>query len=199
MSPNTDDSKSWSSKQSIGSNVENTPTTNTSSWWSSFGFDHKEGEVRTVVIGPGKLGYTIQSTERGPMIVGRPKDDSVTNRTILDVMSISNDDPYRGSRAKIVNGELFLGDVIVEIDKIPTEKMCGKDLAKLLHKIRKRQLRTLTVSHREGTGLSTVYQPGPYGSAAIEGVLKNAKDIEDEEFNDEGVVGAGYWNMGWFS
>lgn len=199
MSVNTDDSKTLSSKPSVVSNVENTPVTSTSSWWSAFGFDYKEGEVRSVVIGPGKLGYTIQSTERGPMIVGCPQ-DSIVGETFLDAISnhlgSSDDNP---SRAKIIEGELFLGDIIVEVDKTSTEKMSGKDLAKLLHRKQKRRLRTLTVSHREGTGLATVYQPGPYGSAAIAGVLKNAKDIEEEEFEDEGVVGAGYLNMGWFS
>ena len=77
--------------------------------------------------------------------------------------------------------------------------MSGKDLAKLLGRKQRRNLRKLIVSHREGTGLATVYQPGPYGSAAIAGVLNSAKNIEDEEFEDDGVVGAGYWNMGWFS
>jgi hypothetical protein len=34
-----------------------------SSWWLTFGRDHKENELRRVVLGPGKLGYTIQSTK----------------------------------------------------------------------------------------------------------------------------------------
>ena len=184
-SVNTDDDKSLSSKQSKSSSLEGGPKE--SSWWSAFGFDHKEGEVRDVVIGPGKLGYTIQSTERGPMIVGCPE------------VKIGLFKSSSKSRAKFIKGELFLGDIIVQVDGTTTDKMSGKALAKLLHQKHKRHRRTLTVSHREGTGLATVYQPGPYGTAAIAGVLKNAKEIEDEEFEDEGVVGAGYWNMGWFS
>jgi hypothetical protein len=34
-----------------------------SSWWLTFGRNHKENELRRVVLGPGKLGYTIQSTK----------------------------------------------------------------------------------------------------------------------------------------
>lgn len=200
MSVDTDDSRSVGSKPSLGSSVENNPVTNTSSWWSAFGFDHNEGEVRTIVIGPGRLGYTIQSTERGPMIVGTPPPESTTATTLLDVISnqlIPDEDGEL--RAKIITGELFLGDIIVQVDKTPTDKLSGKDLAKLLRRKQRRHLRKLTVSHREGTGLATVYQPGPYGSAAIAGVLNNAKDMQDEEFEDDGVVGAGYWSMGWFS
>ena len=166
------------------------------------GFDHQEGEVRTIVIGPGKLGYTIQSTERGPMIVGTPQEpapgesvfDKFSSRIGINFVSSSN----RGSRATIIDGELFLGDIIVQVDETPTDKMSGKKLAILLHRKIDR-IRTLTVSHREGTGLATVYQPGPYGSAAIAGVLTNTKEMKDEEFEDEGVVGAGYWKMGLFS
>jgi hypothetical protein len=197
-----DDTESMSDESKALSNVENAPGASTSSWWSSFGFDHKEGEVRKVVIGPGKLGYTIQSTDRGPMVVGCPQ-DAVMGENFLDAISCnvmgSGYDNNASSRAKIITGELFLGDIIVQVDKTRTDKLSGKELAKLLHKQQKRHLRTLTVSHREGTGLSAVYQPGPYGSAAIAGALKNAKEIEDEEFKDDGVVGAGYLNMGWFS
>jgi hypothetical protein len=174
----TDDSKSK------GSNSEGP----ISSWWSAFGYDHKEEEVRTVVIGPGKLGYTIQSTENGPMIVGLPEDESFMGFT----------SPFK-TRAKFITGELFLGDLIVQVDKTQTDLMSGKQLAKFLRKREQRHLRTLTVSHREGTGFSTVYQPGPYGSAAIEAVLKNSKEMGAEEFEDDGVVGAGYMSMGWFS
>ena len=34
-----------------------------SSRWLTFGRDHEENELRRVVLGPGKLGYTIQSTK----------------------------------------------------------------------------------------------------------------------------------------
>jgi hypothetical protein len=34
-----------------------------SSWWTTFGTDHKENELRRVVLGPGKLGFIIQSTK----------------------------------------------------------------------------------------------------------------------------------------
>jgi len=208
LSVQTDDSKSKDSKGSVDSTVENTPVTNTASWWSGFGFEHKEGEIRTVIIGPGKLGYTIQSTHRGPMIVGCPQDlraHSTAGGNFLDAITKqmgshnNNPAPYSGYQAKIIEGELYLGDIIVQVDKTPTDKMSGKDIAKILHRKQKRTLRTLLVSHREGTGLSTVYQPGPYGSAAIAGVLKNTKEMDDEEFGDDGVFGAGYLNMGWFS
>jgi len=179
--------------RSIDSSFENNSATNTSSWWSAFGFDHQEGEIREVVIGPGKLGYTIQSTGRGPMIVGCPAD---LGRNYMNSIVGA---PYRGYQAKIITGDLFLGDIIVQVNKTRTDKMSGKELAQLLHRKQKRTLRKLMVSHREGTGLTTVYQPGPYGSAAIAGVLKNAKKIEEEEFEDDGVVGAGYFNLGWFS
>ena len=201
MSAKSDDSMSRSSKPSIGSNLENTSVTKTSSWWSALGFEDEEDEVRTVVIGPGKLGYTIQSTERGPMIVGCPEEptsgesffDAFANQLGSSYFSAANQAP----RAKIMTGELFLGDILVQIDKIPTDKISGKDLALLLHRKINQPLRTLTVSHPEGTGLTTVYQPGPYGSAAIAGVLNNAND--HEEFEDEGVIGAGYWKNGLFS
>ena len=135
------------------------------------------------------------------MIVGCPAPESTIGGSFMGAISnqLLPDDDGESSRAKIITGELFLGDIIVEVDKIRTDNVSGRDLAKLLRRRQKKPLRTLTVSHREGTGLATVYQPGPYGSAAIAGVLKNAKDIKDEEFEDDGVVGAGYWNMGWFS
>ena len=165
--------------------------------------------MRTVVIGPGKLGYTIQATKQGPMIIGCPPNqhtDSNEGSTFMDAITkqmLGNDSgsnaSYRGHRAKLITGELFLGDIIVEIDKIRTDKMNGKEIVKVFNRTQKRKLRNLTVSHREGTGLAAVYQPGPYGSAAIAGVLNKAKKIEDEEFEDDGVVGAGYFNMGWFS
>ena len=134
------------------------------------------------------------------MVVGCPQDAAMGDN-FLDAISCNTmgHDNNASNRATIITGELFLGDVIVHVDKTRTDKMSGKELAKLLHRKNKRHIRTLTVSHREGTGLSAVYQPGPYGSAAIAGALKNAKELEDEEFKDDGVVGAGYWNMGWFS
>lgn len=127
------------------------------------------------------------------MIVGLPRDLTPS------FMSAFGNTSHRGVNAKLISGELFLGDIIVQVDKTRTDKMNGKELAKLLHRKRKREVRTLTVSHREGTGGAIVYQPGPYGSAAIAGVLKNAKDIQEEEFEDDGVVGAGYLSMGWLS
>lgn len=104
---------------------------------------------------------------------------------------------HQARRAKIITGDLFLGDIIVQVDRTRTDKMSGREIATLLHRKQNREFRRLRIGHREGTGLATVYQPGPYGSAAIAGVLENSKQIEGEEFEDDGVFGEGYFKMGW--
>ena len=163
------------------------------SWWEGFELVHSVDTeilkvvIRKVVIGPGKLGYTIQSTEQGPMIVGVSEDASGFR------FFGSRADP---KRAKIIEGCIYPGDVIVQVNDTPTHRMKGKHVAKLLLRIQKDTVRTLTLSHREGTGRTTVYQPGPYGSAAVAGVMENVKGMKDDEFDDDGVFGAGYWNMG---
>ena len=75
--------------------------------------------------------------------------------------------------------------------------MSGKEVAKMLHSKRKQQRRTLVVSHKEGTGLNTVYQPGPFGTAALAGAMHKNKGLLQEtgdgEFDDDGVHG--YFNF----
>ncbi len=164
MSVTSNDSRSTSSSR--GSDKSR-------SWWSGFELDYAdENEVREIVIGPGRLGYGIQSTEQGPMVVGLGTDRS---------------------RAKIQRGEFFLGDIIIQVDETPTDRMSGRQLAKLFHKLCNKSSRTILVSHREGMALTTVYQPGPYGSAAIAGVIENAKGMNDEKGEYKAADGEGYW------
>ena len=145
------------------------------SWWSGFELDYTDdSEVREVVIGPGRLGYSIQSTEQGPMVVGISTEP--TSGSLFDMLDGSEN---VGSRAKIYEGEFFLGDIIIQVDKTPTDRMSGRQLAKVFHKLQNQPTRTILVSHREGTALTTVYQPGPYGSAAIAGVIENAKGMNE--------------------
>ena len=89
--------------------------------------------------------------------------------------------------------------------------MGGKDVKKLLNTKSKQRRRTLIVSHREGTDLGAVYQPGIYGAAVLAALLKTkGNDVDDErgtekEFDDDGVHiygGTSYSNMsnlGWFA
>ena len=88
--------------------------------------------------------------------------------------------------------------------------MSGKDVKKLLNTKSKQRRRTLIVSHREGTDLGAVYQPGIYGAAVLAALLKTkGNDVDDErgtekEFDDDGVHfgGTSYSNMsnlGWFA
>ncbi len=171
---NMDDSMSVASTQS-GSTSSSRGRNKGRSWWSGFELDYTDdSEVREVIIGPGRLGYSIQSTEEGPMVVGMAKEP--TSSSLFGMTDDSED--YR-SRAKIYQGEFYLGDIIIQVDKIPTDRMSGKQLAKVLHKSQNQPSRTILVSHREGTALTTVYQPGPYGSAAIAGVIENAKGMSD--------------------
>lgn len=143
------------------------------SWWSGAELDYAdEDEVREIVIGPGRLGHSIQSTEQGPMVVG-----------------ISTDGP----RANILQGEFYLGDIIIQVDDTPTDRMSGRQLATLFHKLCNQPSRTILVSHREGMALSTVYQPGPYGSAAIAGVIENVKGMNDDKGEYKAADGGGYW------
>jgi len=126
-----------------------------STLWSTFGMNCHAGELRKVVLGPGKLGYTIQSTNNGPMVGA----DALMERGY----GLS----YRGYEAKNIVGELHYGDIIVSIDKQRCDGMSGKDITQLLNEKRKQRRRDLIVSHREGTGLGAAYQPGPYGTAAL--------------------------------
>merc|ERR1719413_266956 len=88
-----------------------------SSWWKGFELVHSDDtEIRKVVIGPGKLGYTIQSTEQGPMIVGVSEDSAGFS------FFGSSADPQR---AKIIKGSIYMGDVIVQVNDTPTHKMTG--------------------------------------------------------------------------
>ena len=132
-----------------------------SSRWLTFGRDHEENELRRVVLGPGKLGYTIQSTKvnyiyvahdlgcisfcytcfalsvlsvithnfpillllfqiakNGPMVVGSSDEYSKLDGTAAVAARTNKGGvSYRGYQAKNLTGQLFNGDIIVEIDK----------------------------------------------------------------------------------
>jgi len=180
-----------------------TKKTASTPWWASFGRNDEEDNLRTVVLGPGKFGYAVQSTSFGCMIVGSPyQKDTTMNEMILPLASHRMNPG--GQKAEQISGELFYGDVILEIDKVRCDSMSGKEVAQLLNKKRKQKERHIVVSHREGTDLGTFYQPGVYGSHAL-GPIKNrmlqrngGDTTRDTEFDDDGVHlynGVNYMNM----
>jgi len=180
-----------------------TKKTASTPWWASFGRNDEEDNLRTVVLGPGKFGYAVQSTSFGCMIVGSPyQKDTTMNGMILPLASHRMNPG--GQKAEQISGELFYGDVILEIDKVRCDSMSGKEVAQLLNKKRKQKERHIVVSHREGTDLGTFYQPGVYGSHAL-GPIKNrmlqrngGDTTRDTEFDDDGVHlynGVNYMNM----
>ncbi len=135
--------------------------------------------MRKVVIGPGKLGYLIQSTIEGPMIVGVRKQDPGA----FGFFGALN-----AKRANILEGQFYVGDVILQVNDTPTAKSTGRAFAELLHELENETYRTFAVRNRDRTGLTTVYRPGPYGTAAVTGAIQN-------QFEDDVVIGGGYFSM----
>ena len=91
-------------------------------------------------------------------------------------------------RAKILEGQLYVGDLILQVNDTPTSKSTGRAFAELLHELENETYRTFSVRNRDKTGRTTVYRPGPYGTAAVAGAIRN-------EFEDDGVFGSGYFRM----
>ena len=91
-------------------------------------------------------------------------------------------------RAKMIEGELCVGDVILQVNNTPTSKSNGRAFAELLQQSENETHRTFAVRNRDKTGRTTVYRPGPYGTAAVVGAMEN-------EFEDDGVVGSGYFRL----
>ena len=91
-------------------------------------------------------------------------------------------------RAKMLEGQLYVGDVILQVNNTPTSKSNGRAFAELLQQLEKETHRTFAVRNRDKTGRTTVYRPGPYGTAAVVGAI-------DNEFEDDGVFGGGYFRM----
>ena len=124
--------------------------------------------MRKVVIGPGKLGYLIQSTKEGPMIVGTRKQEP-SGFGFFGTLS--------AKRASVLEGQLYVGDLILQVNDTPTAKSTGRAFAELLHELENETYRTLAVRNRDRTGLTTVCRPGPYGTAVVTGAT-NEKMLE---------------------